>query len=159
MLERNKSTISREIRRNPSRDKGYKAVGAQRKYHTRRKRCMRKRILGTNEETFRIVCEGLNQYWSPEQISNTLPRHNPASFSTIYRAIKSKLIPKEFCIKLRRYGKLLKHRKSRREAYDFSLVRTIAERPTAVDHRNRYGTGSLTRSFCVRNANVILPLS
>lgn len=37
LLGRDKSTISRELRRNHSRDEGYNAIGAQRKYNKRRK--------------------------------------------------------------------------------------------------------------------------
>ena len=42
LMGRNKSTISRELKRNHSRDEGYNAIGAQRKYNKRRKKCVRK---------------------------------------------------------------------------------------------------------------------
>ena len=140
LINRNKSTISRELRRNPSRDEGYNPVGAQRKYNARRKNCVRKQLLESNEQLFVLVCEGLSNYWSPEQISNTLPKSQKICFSTIYRAIHNKLIPREFCTKLRRYGKHLKrNRKKKGVAYDFSSVRPIADRPQAVDNRAEYG--------------------
>lgn len=139
LLSRNKSTISRELCRNQSRDEGYNPIGAQRKYNSRRKKCVRKIILKTNKELYEKVCEGLNNYWSPEQIINTLPKGMSLCFSTIYRAIRSKTIPKECCVKLRRYGKILRHRKSKGEAFDFSNARTISQRPKTVYNRNRYG--------------------
>ena len=140
LLNRHKSTISRELFRNPSRDYGYHPVGAQRKYAARRKSCVRKPILQSNEHLFTMVCEGLSNYWSPEQISNTLPKNNRVCFSTIYRAISKKLIPKEYRVKLRRYGKFLKRSKKKKGvAYDFSSVRSIAQRAAAVEKRNRYG--------------------
>jgi len=139
LIGRSKSTVSRELRRNQNYNEGYNAIGAQRKYKSRRKKCVRKRILETNKETYEKVCEGLSRYWSPEQISNTLPKKMKISFSTIYRAIKSKQIPKEYCVKLRRYGKMLRRGKSKNKAYDFSQVRTINQRSEAINKRGRYG--------------------
>jgi len=139
-LKRSKSTISRELRRNQSRDEGYNAIGAQRKYNKRRKKCKRKQRLIADEKLFKKVCKGLKKYWSPEQISNTLPKKKYVCFSTIYRAIKNKLIPKEYCVNLRRYGKVLTHgRKSKKQAYDFSAVNTFTDRPSVVNNRRRYG--------------------
>jgi IS30 family transposase len=139
LLKRNKSTISREISRNLSKTKGYSPIVAQQKYKHRRKNCVRKIILKSNEELFDKVCTGLNNYWSPEQIVNTLPKEMQICYSTIYRAIKTKIIPKEFCVKLRRYGKILRRNKSKGKAFDFSLVRTFSQRPTTVDNRSKYG--------------------
>jgi len=45
LVGRSKSTISRELRRNPSRDEGYNAIGAQRKYNARRQKCVRQLLL------------------------------------------------------------------------------------------------------------------
>ena len=140
LLKRSKSTISRELRRNHSCDEGYNPVGAQRKYNARRKKCIRKTKLQVNKDLLKVVCEGLENYWSPEQISNTLPEEKKICFSTIYRAINNKLIPKEFCKKLRRYGKNLKRNKKQKGvAYDFSSVRKISERPKVVENRSEYG--------------------
>lgn len=140
LLNRNKSTISRELRRNHSRDDGYNSIGAQRKYNARRKHCVREPLLKSDKDLFALVCEGLSKYWSPEQISNTLPADNRVCFSTIYRAINNKLIPREYCMKLRCYGKKLKHRrKKKRMTYDFSSVRSISDRPSIVEERSSYG--------------------
>lgn len=139
ILGRNKSTISRELRRNHSRDEGYNAIGAQRKYNKRRKRCVRKYVL-ENKEIYNIVKKRLEKYWSPEQISNTMPKEYKISTSTIYRALESKKFPLEIREKLRRYGKHLKRkRKAKGICYDFSEVRTISQRPKNVLKRKEFG--------------------
>ena len=118
----------------------YNATGAQRKYNARRRNCVRTPILQANKGILAKVCEGLSNYWSPEQISATMPKDEKICFSTIYRAINKRLIPKECCVKLRRYGKRLARNQRRKgKAYDFSQVRTIDQRPKTVESRNRYG--------------------
>lgn len=140
LLNRSKSTISRELRRNHSRDDGYNPIGAQRKYNARRKNSVCKPRLQSDDYLFNLVCEGLANYWSPEQIVSRLPKNRKICFSTIYRAINSRIIPQEYCVNLRRYGKMLKrNRRKKGMAYDFSSVRTISERPQTVENRNRYG--------------------
>lgn len=140
LLGRNKSTISRELKRNPSRDQGYNAIGAQRKYNKRRKKCIRHSWF-ENEELFNIVKQGLQQYWSPEQIVNTLPQGYTLSVSTVYRGVDKKIFPEQIRKKLRRYGKHLKRnqKKTQKICYDFSQVRTINQRPAIVETREEFG--------------------
>jgi len=139
LLNRDKSAISRELKRNRNKEGQYFAVGAQRKYNKRRKRCGRKAILTTKKSLYDAVYCGLEQYWSPEQIANTLPNDAKIGVSTIYRSIKNKLFPKEITKKLRRYGKHLKHKKTKGVCYDFSDVRTFGQRPTTVLDRREKG--------------------
>lgn len=139
LLGRNKSTISRELRRNHSRDEGYNAIGAQRKYNKRRKKCVRKTILST-KSIYEKVKSGLDKYWSPEQISNKLPKGNGVSTSTIYRALNNNVFPLTVKKKQRRYGKYLRrNRRAKGVAYDFSQVRSIDERPESVMDREEFG--------------------
>lgn len=139
LLGRNKSTISRELKRNYSREEGYNAIGAQRKYNKRRRNCVRKKIL-SNDAIYEKVKSCLDEYWSPEQISNTLPEGYRVSTSTIYRALNNNIFPLTVKKKQRRYGKYLKrNRKAKGVAYDFSNVRTIDERPMSVMSRNEFG--------------------
>lgn len=139
LLNRDKSTISRELKRNHSRDHGYNAIGAQRKYNKRRKKCVRNKIL-LNKKIFKKVKSRLEKYWSPEQISNTLSKENYVSTSTIYRALNSNMFPLEVKKKQRRYGKHLKrNRKAKGVAYDFSEVRKISERPASIMDREEFG--------------------
>lgn len=139
LLGRDKSTISRELRRNHSRDEGYNAIGAQRKYNKRRKKCKRKKIL-SNTTFYETVKSCLEKYWSPEQISNTLPKEINVSTSTIYRALNNNEFPITVKKKQRRYGKYLKrNKKPKGVAYDFSEVRSIEKRPLSVINRKEFG--------------------
>jgi IS30 family transposase len=139
LMGRNKSTISRELKRNHSRDEGYNAIGAQRKYNKRRKNCTRKQLL-SNKAIYELVKLGLEQYWSPDQVSNTLPSGYVVSTSTIYRALNKNMFSLSIKKKQRRYGKYLKrNRKAKGFAYDFSEVRKIEERPNSVLNRNEFG--------------------
>lgn len=62
-LGRSPSTICRELRRNPN---PYRATSAQKRYHHKRKRCVRRRILG-NLELRKLINFLLGYlYWSPE---------------------------------------------------------------------------------------------
>ena len=71
ILNRPRSTISREIKRN-STNKGYNPVTAQRRYKKRRKNCVPKNKLETNKEIYDKVIKGLKLYFSAEQIHNTI---------------------------------------------------------------------------------------
>lgn len=138
MLNRSKSCISRELRRNASRDEGYNAIGAQRKYKKRGKRSVRRLVLETNQVLMDMVKAGMERYWSPEQIANTLPDGYHVGVNTIYRAIKRKLIPVEQASKLRRYGKLDSRKKSGNKG-TYREVRTYAERPEHILEREQVG--------------------
>lgn len=133
------STISREFQRNHSRDEGYNAIGAQRKSNRRRRNCGRKSKLSQNQTLYETVCAGLDNYWSPEEIANTLPLEMRISVSTIYRAIHNKSIPQAQRCKLRRYRKYNKHGKKKGCGYDFSKVRKIKSRNKSVLTRCNYG--------------------
>ena len=90
-LKRNKSTISRELRRNRD-GKLYLPVKAQQIYSKRRKACRpRKRL--DDPALFQTVKEKfLEHQWSPEQIAGRLAlKHKGSiiSYATIYRAIYS----------------------------------------------------------------------
>lgn len=138
LIGRNKSTISRELRRNPSRDSGYNPVGAQRKYNKRRKHCRKQSKLAIHNARYEAVVEGLNRYWSPEEIANTLPSDCSISTASIYRALHKGLLPHILKTRLRRYGKQTK-KKVKGIFYDFSSVRTISQRDPAVLERSTYG--------------------
>ena len=88
-LNRDKSTISREIKRN-SHEMRYSATLAQDKYHQRRTNSHKKLKL-SNSELYSIVQDKfLNHQWSPEEISEWLVVDgcpHSISTSTIYRGI------------------------------------------------------------------------
>ena len=138
LLGRSKSCISRELRRNNSRDEGYNAVGAQRKYNKRRKSCVRGYVLDKNEKLMKKVKNGLSLCWSPEQIVNKLPKKYHVGVSTIYRAVKAKRISIEYAEKLRRFGKNNNKNKQEHKG-TYKDVRCIDERPAHIMNRKRLG--------------------
>ena len=84
---RNKSTISRELKRNPGE---YFSSKAQANYQKRRKKCGSKKKL-SDDKLFKLVKRlFLEEHWSPEQIAARLKLENypiRISYKTIYRAI------------------------------------------------------------------------
>lgn len=92
ILGRNKSTISRELKRNSSE---YLPSKAQANYHKRRKKSCRHKLLA-KPELFALVKKlFLELRWSPEQIAARLKLENypiQISSKTIYRAIYAGII-------------------------------------------------------------------
>lgn len=89
ILNRSKSTISREIKRN-STSESYSAVEADKLYQSRRVKCRRKKILSNIKIKEKILDLFLNTQWSPEEISKRLKYENSKykiSYATIYRGI------------------------------------------------------------------------
>lgn len=116
LLNRNKSSVSRELKRNKNYLDRYNALGAERKYLSRRKRCRRKEILSEDSKLKTYIIEKLKMFWSPEIILLKWKEEHPdckLSTSTVYRAIKRKLLPEISAEKhLRRKGKRAGHRKN-----------------------------------------------
>jgi IS30 family transposase len=137
-LGRNRSSVSREIKRNSNKDGSYNYWRATVLYICRRKLCVRKlRLKCVKVRTF--VSEGLSKYWSPEIITARYKKENPGeklSHSTLYRAIKNKELP-EVTPKthLRRRGK----RKNAHNSQTIKPLHTIHDRPSVVEIRERTG--------------------
>lgn len=94
----------------------------------------------SDKDIYELVKSGLEEYWSPEQVANTLPDGYAVSTSTIYRALSRNMFSLTTKKKQRRYGKNLKrNRKAKGVAYDFSEVRRIEERPASVLSREEFG--------------------
>lgn len=72
VLNRHKSTISREIKRNSNIDGVYWALDADFKSDVRKELPRRSRILKSNKELFEYVKSKLKIKWSPKQISERL---------------------------------------------------------------------------------------
>ena len=134
----NKSTISREVRRNRGK-RGYRPKQAHRYALKRRRNTVRKRIPA---ESWVWIEEMLRQDWSPDQISNWLKKYTDTTISHewIYQYIyKDK----------RRGGDLHKHlrcqKKRRKRIGDYDRRGkipnqvSIEERPEIVDRRERLG--------------------
>lgn len=90
-LRRNKSTISREISRNSSPGRPYRAVAAQVAAEARARRPKSRKL--EHQPLHEVVQAGLTEKWSPQQIARRLKREFPddeamhASHETIYRAL------------------------------------------------------------------------
>ncbi|MGE4354234.1 MAG: transposase, partial [Oscillospiraceae bacterium] len=87
-LGRAPSTVSRELKRNRSKQHPYSPSKAQKNYQKRRTLCGRKHILGAPETRERIRRLIEEAYWSPEEISNRLKLEGAAlqlSYASIYR--------------------------------------------------------------------------
>lgn len=91
---RDRSTISREMRRNSFRvgagPRCYRASTAQRSYEARRLSCVRPRILDDAGLAGLVTRLIVRERWSPEQIAGRIGVERPdlsVSVSTIYRAV------------------------------------------------------------------------
>ena len=117
-LNRNKSSISREVKRNSEPKGSYSPFNAQRKYLERRKNCKPKRLLTNRTIHDKVQVLFIQHQWSPEQISNRLKlENNPISisYSTTYRGIYAGLLEEGSLSKGQRgvAGKLRHHGKTR----------------------------------------------
>lgn len=139
-LNRNVSTISREIKRNSTNSK-YLAHVACANYIKNRENCGAKGKTN-NIELIKYIEEKLEQTWSPEQIAGRLRLDYPndksmkVGFKTIYRWIYRKLIAKGNVNKLRRKGKSLKSKETRGK---FNIGKNIKDRPKEVRKRETIG--------------------
>ncbi len=139
-LNRSKSTISREIRRNGSRNT-YSPSRAEKNYQQRRKLSVQKKKLidpGLNEK----VTELLKKTWPPEQISNRLRYEKSRysiSFATIYRAIKDGTLDKSLRNYLRIRRKKHHGKKKDTKCGHLNIDYTIHDRPKSVEGRKITG--------------------
>lgn len=112
ILDRNVSTISRELKRNSYKTSvkhsvtRYSPTLAQNKYSKRRLKCHRP--TKTIQVTIEYIKSKIQLHWSPDQIINRKDEAKPVNFpslSTIYRWIHLGYIPKTNIEHLRRKGK------------------------------------------------------
>lgn len=141
MLNRNRSSIVRELNRNSSQDGHYNPVEATDRYRQRRKKSVRKPRLRPGSELFCFVCEKLEATWSPEEIVLEWKKLHPEeSLSpwTLYRAVHKDLLPGIAPrTHLRRRGK---RRYGVRSKFNtIQPERTIHDRPEIVERRGRIG--------------------
>ena len=118
---RDRSTISREMRRNSFRvgaGRCYRASTAQRSYEARRLSCVRPRILDDEGLAGLVTRLIVRERWSPEQIAGRIGVERPdlsVSVSTIYRAVNDgRLDPPELERAKRGIRARLRHRGKRR---------------------------------------------
>lgn len=139
-LNRNASTISREIKRNSVNGK-YLAHIANENYLNNRMNCGSKGK-SSNHKLIEYIEKGLNKTWSPEQIAGRLrleyngDKSMTIGFKTIYRWIYINIIAKGDVNKLRRKGKSLKPKETRGK---FNIGKSIKNRPKEVRKRETLG--------------------
>ena len=139
-MNRNASTISREIRRNSVNGK-YLAHIANEIYLNNRLNCGSKGK-SSNYKLIEYIEDSLNKTWSPEQIAGRLrleykyDKSMNIGFKTIYRWIYKKIIVKGNVNKLRRKGKSLKPKETRGK---FNIGKSIKDRPKEVRKREIIG--------------------
>ena len=88
-LNRSKSTISRELKRN-SNEGEYSAYAAAAAYAERRKHSRRHKLLENKDLKRKVQKLIVEQHWSPEEISGRLKLEKSPyqiSYTTIYRGI------------------------------------------------------------------------
>ncbi len=149
-LGRNPSTISREIRRNTDpRTGSYTPFHAQQQSRRRRERPKRRK-LQKQPELRKFVQAGLEQRWSPEQISRRLrcdfpdQREMRVAPETIYQTLydRSTQCLSRSLAKRLRTGRTLRrsHRKDKRQHRGFlSPAVMIDQRPSDADDRKVVG--------------------
>ena len=139
-LNRNVSTISREVKRNSTNGK-YLAHIACENYTKNRKNCGAKGK-SDNFALIKYIEDGLEKTWSPEQIAGRLrlDYHDDKSmkigFKTIYRWIYQDIISKGNVKRLRRKGKSLKPKETRGK---FNIGKSIKDRAKEVRKRETIG--------------------
>ena len=149
-LNRSKSSISREIKRNSDANGIYSPSDAQRKYLKRRENCRAKKMLVDELIHHKVQELFLQHQWSPEQISNRLKlENNPIaiSYSTIYRGIYAGLLEESPLLKGQRgVTRKLRHRGKTRHTKGHVETRgkirisyPIEERPEIANNRERIG--------------------
>lgn len=138
LLNFNKTTIYRELRRNTS-QKNYKAYEAEKSCRERMQRCSPK--LKLTDETIVLIRRMMSSGWSAEQISGRLRIENGLRISheTIYKYLRS--VDKTE-LSLRSYQR--RPPKKSRGRYLFRKDKPkwhlhIKDRPAAINNRSRYG--------------------
>ena len=132
-LNRNASTISREIRRNSVNEKYLDHI-ANEIYLNNRTNCEAKGK-SSNYKLIEYIEHGLNKTWPPEQIVGSLrldykdDKSMKVGFKTIYRWVYKNIIVKGDVKKLRRKGKSLKQKETRGK---FNIGKSIKNRPKDI---------------------------
>ena len=141
-LGRDKSCISRELKRNSKADGSYSAAWAEKKYRKRRKKCHKPYILA-NPELAEYVAERMRMKWTPEQIEGRARLEGYPirfSYSSIYRAIDRKQLPKELKNGMRFKAKYKRHKsKDDDKRGKMQGITSIHDRPAEVEKRETVG--------------------
>lgn len=139
-LNRNPSSVSREINKNIDSKGHYDCIEADNNYAKNKKKSKKKIKLLNDEQLYEFVYKCLKKFWSPEIISIAAKKLKMIiSVKSIYEAIKNGLFPGiTATTHLRRRGK--KYCYGGRNKYNtIQPEHTIHERPVSADNRSRFG--------------------
>jgi len=138
----NKSTVSREVKNN-SISTGYKAIFAQVKYQTRRKKC-KKTIKINQSRVQKYINQKLQLGWSPQQISGRMKLKQ--SFyvcpETIYQWLyEDPWAKEEELYQYLRYGRKKRKKQKHRNVQRSKIPNrtSIHDRPKIADKRQEFG--------------------
>jgi IS30 family transposase len=131
----NKSTVSREVRRNGCTDT-YSGVDAQNAYQKRRKKC-RRRLKLSDRVLRQKLRTSILSTWSPEQAVNRLKLD--VSVPTVYRAIRDGKLPGVTPKNLRHKGKRRKSSNTEENRGKIPDTIPMQARPKSADNRSRCG--------------------
>lgn len=141
LMDRSKSTISRELKRNSNKQGLYNSWGAYSKATARRKKSVRQPRIEKDSELYDYICEKLKLYWSPKLTATMWNREHPEeriAFATIYMEVKNKLFEGITSkTHLRRRGK--KRYAKRSKFNTIQPEHTIHERSKEIEERKHYG--------------------
>ena len=131
------STISRELQRNSTHGQYYAGQAQQRAERRRRERPLTRKA--DRPEIQEAVCNGLAQYWSPEEIAGRLAaadpqQPRPISARTIYAWIENSDDRDHWKSFLRRRGK-----RPQRPKKPAGMGAPIKDRPKVIEKRLRLG--------------------
>lgn len=147
-IHRDKSTVSRELRRN-GKSNHYGSATAQRRYERRRRACRPKRRLSDPSLLAEVRSRISDDRWSPEQVDGRMRLEAGGacvvSFSTIYREINAGSLDgpdtpgrRGFRQRLRRRGRRGRARRDERRG-KIRISHGPCERPAEADARERVG--------------------
>lgn len=170
VIGRSPSTVSRELRRNITKDNVYLPSRAEENYKQRRKQCRSPKLLEDECIREKVQYLFLEKQWSPEQISNRLRyENNPISISytTIYRGIYNGLLEvKKLSHGERGVARKLRHRgKTRHRAGSLEtrgkivISNTLDKRPEEANSRKEIGHWEADTVIGKRNTGCLLTLA
>lgn len=143
LLERHRSTISRELKRFPQ--GRYSAILAQQHYQQKRRSCKATKKLLQPDYYHLVQDKFLGEQWSPEQISQRLKYEKSPlsiSYTTIYRGIKDGLFDvgeRKATRYLRRKGKTRHTVNHEEKRGKIVISNPLEKRPKSAKNRSRFG--------------------
>lgn len=143
ITSKNKSSISREIKRNSRKNGKYHARIAKEKNNKRRFKVNQRNKINNNYWLSSFVKKKTRKYWSPEEISGTLLKFYGTKISTecIYQYLYKEYPKLEIYLRHNRKGKYRRKRGTiaREKQRERDKKKRVDERPEVINNRERLG--------------------